>query len=98
MITTWGAVVGSAMQIAVQLPMVLKLLHGLPLVFDTASKHVRNVVVSFGPVFVSRGVVQLSAFIDGIISTFLGSGAVAALAYAQQLAYLPISLFGMSVS
>jgi putative peptidoglycan lipid II flippase len=97
-IVTWGTVVGSAMQIAVQLPMVLKLLHGLPLVFDTASKHVRTVVVNFGPVFVSRGVVQLSAFIDGIIASYLPIGSPAALAYAQQLAYLPISLFGMSVS
>ena len=53
---------------------------------------------NFGPVFVSRGVVQLSAYIDSIIASWLPTGAVSALAYAQTLYLLPVSLFGMSVS
>ena len=97
-IVTWGAVVGSAMQLIVQLPTVFKLLHGLPLVFDTVSKNVRIVVSNFVPVFISRGVVQVSAYVDQLLSSLLGTGAVAALAYAQQLYLMPISLFGMSVS
>jgi putative peptidoglycan lipid II flippase len=43
-------------------------------------------------------VVQLSAYIDSILASFLPSGAVAALGYAQAIYMLPISLFGMSVS
>jgi putative peptidoglycan lipid II flippase len=50
------------------------------------------------PVFISRGVVQLSAFIDSILASYLGPVAVAALANAQTLYLLPVSLFGMSVS
>jgi len=42
--------------------------------------------------------VQLSAFIDGMLSSYLGTGAVAAVANAQTLYLLPVSLFGMSVS
>ena len=53
---------------------------------------------NFGPVFVSRGVVQLSAYIDSIIASFLPTTAVSALAYAQTVYLLPVSLFGMSVS
>jgi putative peptidoglycan lipid II flippase len=61
-------------------------------------QHVRAVVRSFGPIFVSRGVVQISAYIDGILASKLLVGAVAALGYAQSLNQLPVSLFGMAVS
>jgi putative peptidoglycan lipid II flippase len=40
----------------------------------------------------------VSAFVDTIIASLLGSGPVAALAAAQTLASMPVSLFGMSVS
>ncbi len=50
------------------------------------------------PAFLSRGVVQISAYVDTLIATLLPSGAVAALSYAQNLYVLPVSLFGMSVS
>jgi putative peptidoglycan lipid II flippase len=59
---------------------------------------VRTVVRNFGPVFVSRGVVQLSAYIDSILASWLPDLSVGALAYAQTLYLLPVSLFGMSVS
>src|SRR5579884_17226 len=50
------------------------------------------------PVIASRGVVQLSGYIDNLLASLLPSGAVAALNYAQILYLLPISLFGMSVA
>jgi putative peptidoglycan lipid II flippase len=56
------------------------------------------VVRNFFPVFVSRGVVQISAYVDALLASLLPTGAVAALAYAQTLYTLPVSLFGMSVS
>jgi putative peptidoglycan lipid II flippase len=42
--------------------------------------------------------VQISAYVDSMIASFLPRGAVAALGYGQVLALLPISLFSMSVS
>jgi putative peptidoglycan lipid II flippase len=93
-----GAVVGSALQFAVQLPAVLRLLGGLRPALDVASPGVRTVVRNFGPVFVGRGVVQISAYVDEILASLLPTGAVSALAYAQVLYTLPVSLFGMAVS
>jgi len=49
-------------------------------------------------VFVSRGVVQLSAYIDAMLASPLPDGAVAALTNAQTIYLLPVSLFGMAVS
>ncbi len=60
--------------------------------------NVRIVIRNFVPVFISRGVIQLSAFIDGMLASLLPVGGVSALANAQTLYTLPVSLFGMSIS
>ncbi|HET9220473.1 MAG TPA: lipid II flippase MurJ, partial [Terriglobia bacterium] len=57
-----------------------------------------GVLRNFVPAFVSRGVVQLSAYIDSILSSYLPTGAISGLLNAQALYILPVSLFGMSVS
>jgi putative peptidoglycan lipid II flippase len=94
----WGSVAGSALQIAVQVPSVLRAAPDLKFALDAASDHVRTVLRNFLPAFISRGVVQISAFIDNVIASLLGTGAVAAVTNAQLLYTLPVSLFGMSVS
>ena len=94
----WGSVVGSALQMLVQLPVVLRVLGRLRLALRRKSPHVHEIVRNFGPVFVGRGVVQISAYVDAWIASFLVAGSVAALTYAQNLSVLPVSLFGMSVS
>jgi putative peptidoglycan lipid II flippase len=86
------------LQFGVQLPMVLRLIHHFRPQLAFASEHVKQVLHNFFPVFISRGVVQISAFVDAFLASFLGNGAVAALTYAQSLYTLPVSLFGMSVS
>jgi putative peptidoglycan lipid II flippase len=77
---------------------VLRLLKGLYLTLSYQTENVRTVVRNFTPVFVGRGVVQISAYVDALLASLLPTGAVAALAYAQTLYTLPVSLFGMSVS
>ena len=57
-----------------------------------------TVVRNFVPVFFSRGVVQISAYVDTLLASLLPTGAVAGLTNAQLLYTLPVSLFGMSVS
>ncbi len=94
----WGSVIGSAFQFGVQLPTVFGLVRRLRPQIDLASVHVRTIVRNFFPVFMSRGVVQISAFVDAILASFLPEGSVVALTYAQSLYTLPVSLFGMSVS
>lgn len=94
----WGSVIGSALQFGVQLPTVFRLVQRIRPALDIASEHVRTVIRNFFPVFMSRGVVQISAFVDAALASFLPEGSVAALTYAQSLYTLPVSLFGMSVS
>jgi putative peptidoglycan lipid II flippase len=94
----WGSVVGSGLQFLVQVPLVLRLVPHLHFAMALGAESVREVVRNFVPVFISRGVVQISAYVDSLIASFLPTGAVAALSYAQTIYTLPVSLFGMSVS
>lgn len=94
----WGLFAGSALQFFVQLPFVLKLIRGFRKAGPGDSASIRGIGRNFAPVVFGRGVVQISAYVDNMIASLLPTGAVSAIAYAQTLYLLPISLFGMSVS
>jgi putative peptidoglycan lipid II flippase len=111
----WGSVAGSALQFAVQVPVVLRvapdLRFGLGILWRGAFSpadaalngprhisHVHIVTRNFVPVFISRGVVQVSAYIDALLASLLPTGAVTGLSNAQLLYTLPVSLFGMSIA
>ena len=92
----WGSVVGSFLQFAVQAPMAFRLSStggGLGL-----SAPVRRAVRDFFPVLTSRGAVQISAFVDQYIASYLPKGAVTGLTNTSTIYTLPVSLFGISVS
>jgi len=94
----YGSVVGSALQFGVQVPQVLKLARGIRPMLTTATESVRNVFRNFTPAFIGRGVVQISAYVDAWLASYLGNGAVSSFTYAQTIYVLPISLFGMAIS
>lgn len=94
----FASVAGAAMQLVVQVPTVMRVDGALRLRAGAAAQHVRTVVLNFGPSVATRGVVQLSGYVDTLIASLLGAGALATLTYAQAISMLPVSLFGMSVA
>jgi len=94
----WGAVAGGALQLLVQLPAVRSLVPGVRPGVGQGNPHVPAVLKNFFPAFVTRGVTQISAFVDGILASLLPGGAVTAMANAQVLYTLPVSLFAMSIA
>ena len=94
----WGVVAGSALQFAIQVPVVRPLLGRFQPSLDTTSAPMRAVIRNFVPILLARGVVQISALVDTYYASLVSPSAVSALGYAQLLALLPVSLFGMSVS
>ncbi len=95
----WGYVAGAAAQLAVQLPATLRLLgRRFRPSLDTAGAAIRTVLHNFFPALVGRGVVQLSAFVDIVFASYVGTRGLAVLGYQQTLYLLPISLFGMAIS
>jgi putative peptidoglycan lipid II flippase len=94
----WGAVAGSAAQLAVQLPAVTRLLRSLRPSLAVRDPGVSSTLRAFVPVLLGRGSVQLSGYIDQVLASYLGKGILAAISSAQILYLLPVSLFGMAVS
>lgn len=94
----WGLLLGSFLQLLIQSPSTFKLLIKWRPSLNWKAPSVLLVFRNFFPVVVARGVVQLSAYIDAMLASLLPTGAVSALAYAQTIYLLPVSLFGMSVS
>jgi putative peptidoglycan lipid II flippase len=97
-ILAWASVAGAALQFLVQLPTALLLVKRMRVSLDVRRPNVRLATRNFGPVFVSRGVVQISSYIDTLLASLLPEGMVATFFYASQVVLLPVSLFGMSIS
>lgn len=94
----WGSVAGSVAQFVVQLPNVLRLLGGFAPKPSLSLPSVQTVVKGFIPAVLARGVVQVSSWVDTAYASMISERAVSALSYAQTIALLPVSLFGMAIS
>jgi putative peptidoglycan lipid II flippase len=94
----WGALVGGFLQFGIQLPWVLKLEREIRLNSGRGESAFKEVLRNAGPAIMGRGVVQVSTYVDMILASLLGLGAVARIQFAQTLYVLPVSLFGMSVA
>jgi putative peptidoglycan lipid II flippase len=94
----WGALAGSGLQLIVQLPSAFKLAGRLSPQLGLEDQNVRRVIWAWVPVVLGAGVMQISSIIDTMLGSLLAPGAVALLGYAQLVAILPVSLFGISVA
>ncbi len=94
----WALAVGGLLQLAVQLPAVLRRLGPVRLHRGWGLPAVAEVRHRFGPAVLGRGAAQIGAWLDLGLATLLATGALAALAAAQVLYLLPVSLFAMSVA
>ncbi|MEZ5165766.1 MAG: murein biosynthesis integral membrane protein MurJ [Acidimicrobiales bacterium] len=98
----WGlaiaTTVAGVVQVAVQIPSIRAVARTIRLRLDFSHPRVRDVRRRFAPAVLGRGVVQISAYLDLILATYLAEGAVSALAKAQLLYTLPVGLFAMSVA
>lgn len=94
----WGAVIGSFLQLIVQIPPMFPYLRKMRPSLQWTLEPVQIVLRRFVPTLISRGVVQISAYFESIIASFLPTGAISNLGYAQLLYTLPTSLFGSSIA
>nr|MCU0635502.1 murein biosynthesis integral membrane protein MurJ [Gemmatimonadaceae bacterium] len=94
----WGTLLGAALQVLAQLPEVIRL-SGAPVpLFSRDVEGFATVLRNMVPVVAALGVVQISSIIDVQVASWLPVGAATMLSYAQTLALLPVSLFGVSVA
>ncbi|MFQ3582828.1 MAG: murein biosynthesis integral membrane protein MurJ [Chloracidobacterium sp.] len=96
--TTWGAVVGSLVMFGIQLPTVWRVASPLRLSWRVDGAPTREVIRNFFPALVSRGVAQISSYLDNLLASLVSPSAVGVLGYAQDVYMLPVSLFGIAIS
>ncbi len=94
----FGALAGGLAQFGVQLPLVFRLMRGFRISLSRRVAGVGEALSALGPALAGRGVVQLSAYVDIFLASWLAQGAPSALGYAVILVNLPLGAFGMSVA
>ncbi|MBP7776544.1 MAG: murein biosynthesis integral membrane protein MurJ [Acidobacteria bacterium] len=65
---------------------------------DFSDPGLRRVLVLMGPGMVGLAATQLNVFVNTVVATGEGTGAVSWLGYAFRVMYLPIGLFGVSIA
>ncbi len=91
-------VIGSALQLGVQLPKVLRLGKGIRPNL-TRTGQLNDVLARFLPAVGARGVVQVSSLADTFLAAkYLSEGSLSSFTFALTIYLLPISLFGFSIA
>ena len=94
----WATLGGALLQVAVQLPEVLRLVGRVRPSLQRSAEGVPAVLRNVLPVMLALGVTQLSSLVDTLIASFLQEGALTLVFYANLVALLPVSVFGVSVA
>jgi len=93
----WAVVLGGALQLAFQLPS-LKKIGMLPrFSFDWQDPGVRRILRLMAPAVLGVSVAQISLLINTIFASFLGTGSVSWLYYADRLMEFPSGMLGAAL-
>ncbi len=92
-----GALVGGVGQVVVQSPALWREGFRYRPAFDPGDPGLRQVLLLMGPGAIGMAATQVILFVNTLLATSQGTGAVSWLTYASRLMYLPIGLFGVSI-
>jgi putative peptidoglycan lipid II flippase len=93
-----GTLLGGLGQILVQWPALRREGYRHRWVLDPADEGLREILVLMGPGIIGVAATQINLFVNTVLATGEGTGAVSWLSYAFRLMYLPIGLFGVSIA
>ncbi|MEZ5286032.1 MAG: murein biosynthesis integral membrane protein MurJ [Vicinamibacterales bacterium] len=98
MIVAGVTLVGGLLQAAVQWPPLAREGFSYRPAIDIHDPGLRRVLLLMGPGTIGLAATQINVFVNTVLATGQGTGAVSWLDYAFRLMYLPIGLFGVSVA
>lgn len=93
-----GALVGGLAQIVVQWPLLRREGYSYSTLLDWKQEGLRRVLMLMGPGTIGLAATQVNVFVNTVLATSEGTGAVSWLNYAFRLMYLPTGLFGVSIA
>ena len=92
-----GVLIGGVLQLCFQIPFLVK--RGFPFRFSWNPRHpgLKKVVALMGPSIIGIAVYQLTVFINTLLASFLPSGSVSYLYYADRLMQFPLGIFAIAM-
>jgi putative peptidoglycan lipid II flippase len=93
-----GTLIGGLAQISLQLPLLRRQGFRYAALLDWQQDALRRVLVMMGPGTIGLAATQVNVFVNTVLATGEGTGAVSWLNYAFRLMYLPTGLFGVSIA
>ena len=93
-----AAVVGGLLQVVTQWPPLAREGYRYRARFDPRDPGLRRVLLLMGPGTLGLAATQVNIFVNTLLATSQGTGAVSWLTYAFRIMYLPIGLFGVSIA
>ena len=92
-----GVLAAGVLQLAIQVPVLLRYGVGFRISFAWRDPHIRRVLTLMGPAALGMGVHQLNVCIDKLLALWAASWAPAALTFSERLVYLPLGLFATAL-
>lgn len=93
----WGTLAGGVLQVILLTAAVARAGLGFSLPLPRRDGEVALFFKRLGPALLTAGVVQVAVFADTILASFLPTGALAHLAYADRLYQLPLGVIGIAL-
>src|SRR6187549_1762160 len=93
-----ATLVGGIGQLAIQWPPLSKEGFRYRFVLDLKDEGLHRVLLLMGPGTIGMAATQINVFVNTVLATGEGTGAVSWLDFAFRLMYLPIGLFGVSIA
>jgi putative peptidoglycan lipid II flippase len=93
-----GTIVGGIGQFVIQWPPLAREGYRYQPILDTRDEGLRRILVLMVPATIGLAATQINVFVNTMLATDQGTGAVSWLNYAFRLMYLPIGLFGVSIA
>ena len=93
-----GSLVGGVAQLSLQWPSLRREGFTYRPILDWKDESLRRVLILMGPGTIGLAATQVNVFVNTVLATGEGTGAVSWLNYAFRLMYLPIGLFGVSIA
>ncbi|HET9705121.1 MAG TPA: murein biosynthesis integral membrane protein MurJ [Vicinamibacterales bacterium] len=93
-----ATLVGGLGQLAIQWPALSREGFRYKAVLDRRDEGLHRVLLLMGPGTIGMAATQINVFVNTVLATSQGTGAVSWLDFAFRLMYLPIGLFGVSIA
>jgi len=93
-----GALVGGVGQILIQWPLLRREGYRYEAVLNPRDEGLHRILMLMGPGVLGLAALQVNLFVNTVLATNEGTGAVSWLNYAFRLMYMPIGLFGVSIA